>query len=44
MSMFSGSEQEKNAARPASGKAKEPGLSIVAVGMEITGNSIPTEW
>lgn len=37
MSMFSGSDQEKGGARPPSGKPKEPGLSIVAVGMEITG-------
>ena len=40
MAMFSGSEPDKkNAARPGpgGGKTKEPGLSIVAVGMEITG-------
>ena len=39
MAMFSGTEQEKNAPAPrgGSGKSKEPGLSIVAVGMEING-------
>lgn len=38
MSMFSGTDQDKNTpARPTAGKPKEPGLSIVSVGMEITG-------